>query len=130
MANSPFRLVSDCSRADTELDLKIVNRRKSTIVINPLGEVRDAELQLFVEVVWKDLRPGKVGDILSNPKKFDPNQKLLPGEVLPTAPAAVPVLITPTANFQPEVGGSTMSAERQLVDRAAQQIVHMMEVWR
>jgi hypothetical protein len=128
--NSPYRLTSNRGKADTELEMKITTWRKTTILPNQLGEVRDAEVNLIIEVVWKDLRPGHSGDILSNPKKFDPNEKPLPGEVLGTAPKAVPVLITPTTTYAPELGGSNAVAQQQAINRAAKQIIQMMEVWR
>lgn len=76
------------------------------------------------------MRPGKGGDILTNPKRFDPNLHPLPGEAAPQAPAAVPLLITPTATYAPELGSSNATAERDAVVKAARQIVNMMEVWR
>ena len=129
LMTSPYRITSDRTRADTELDMKIVTFRKSTILLNQLGENREAELTFNVEVIWRDLRPGRGGDILSNPKRFDPNELPLPGEPVPTAPRAVPLIITPTGIYVPELGGSNASAERQAASRAARQIVNMMEVW-
>lgn len=129
-AVSPFRLVSDRSRADTELVMKVINARKTVILQNQLGEIRDGEVGLLIEVVWKDLRPGRVGDILSNPKRFDPNQLALPGEAPAQAPKAIPILITPAAMYIPELGGSNASAERKIVQDAARQIVANMEIWR
>lgn len=126
---SPYRITSDRSRADTELLMRIVNNRKTVILLNQLGETREAEVGLFVEVLWRDLRPGCGGDILSNPKRFDPNVQPLPGEVVPAAPPPIPLLVTPTGTYVPEIGGSNASADRQMVTRAARQIVNMMEVW-
>jgi hypothetical protein len=129
LGTSPYRVTSDCSRADTELLLKIVRHRKTVINLNQLGETRDAELTFHIEVVWRDLRPGRGGDILSNPKRFDAEVLPLPGEAPPIAPKAIPLLVTPVGSYVPEVGGSNLSAERQAVTRAAVQIVNMMEVW-
>lgn len=130
MTKSPYRLVSDPSRADTELILKIVNRRKTVILPNQLNENRDAEVAISIEVVWRDLRPGKRGDILSNPKRFDPNEQPLPGMPAATAPKAVPVLVVPLADFVPELGGSITSAEWRAINLAAIQIVQQMEKWK
>ena len=130
LGTSPYRVTSDRARADTELLLKIVTNQKSTILQNQIGETRDAELNLGIEVVWRDLRPGRGGDILSNPKRYDPNVAPLPGEVPPAAPTAIPLKLTPTATWIPELGSSTMTAQRQIVNKAALQIVNMMEVWR
>jgi hypothetical protein len=127
---SPYRLTSDRTRADSELLIKIVGNQKTTILQNQLGENRAAETALVIEVVWRDLRPGRGGDILSNPKRYDPNIPPLPGEAPPTAPAAIPFQVMPTGQWVPELGGSTMTAEYQAVSRAARQIVNMMQVWR
>lgn len=124
------RVCSEKGRADSELLLTIRNVRKSTVLLNQLGETRDSELLVEVEVVWRDLRPGHVGDILSNQKRYDPDIKPLPGEVLPPLPVAIPVLIRPTAMFIPELGGSFAAAERYTTKKAAEQIVNMMEVRR
>ncbi len=124
------RVTSRREVADSELTLRIVAFRKGTISINELGENRQAELALNIEAVWKDLRPGKGGDILTNPKRFDPNLQPLPGEAAPKAPAAVPLQITPTATYAPELGSSNATAEREAVVKAARQIVNMMEIWR
>jgi hypothetical protein len=127
---SGFRVTSDRNRADTELDMKIVTNRKSTILTNQIAEARDVELGMHIEVIWRDLRPGHTGDILSNPKRYDPNELPLPGEPKAVAPNPIPLLITPTATYVPELGGSNTSANQQIVNRAARQVVNMMEVYR
>lgn len=123
------RVTSERARADSELLLKIINVRKSTLLLNQLGETRDFELMVQIEVVWRDLRPGHLGDILSNPKRFDPELKPLPGELAPQAPVAIPLLLNPSAMAIPELGGSYMTAERETVRKAAVQVVNMMEKW-
>jgi hypothetical protein len=130
LGTSPYRVTSDRARADTELLMRIVNTTKSTVLLNQLGETREAELLLGIEVVWRDLRPGRGGDILSNPKRFDPNVLPLPGEAPPPPPAAIPFRVTPTARWVPELGSSTLTAEYQAANRAAMQIINMMEEWR
>lgn len=124
------RVTSERARADTELLLKVVNVRKRNLLLNQLGETRDAELYAQIEVVWRDLRPGHIGNILSNPQAFDPDMKPLPGEVLPPPPNVVPLLVSPTSMMIPELGGSFAASERQAVTKAAWQIVNMMETWR
>lgn len=124
------RVTSERARADSELILRIVNVKKGTLLVNQLGETRDFELRVQIEVVWRDLRPGHLGNILSNPREFDPLAKPLPGEAAPTAPNAVPLLVSPTSMAIPELGGSFSSSERQAAQKAAIQIVNMMEKWR
>ena len=124
---TPLKVVSCREAADTMLEMKVINSRKLVILPNTLNEVRDADVQLFVEVVWRDLRPGHVGDILTNPVRYDPNEVPLPGEAPTQAPKAVPILLTPNVTFQPELGGSLAVAHKQAVDRAAVAIISMME---
>ncbi len=124
------RVTSDRNRADTELVMKIINTTKASIIINQLGEVRNAQLTWQIEVVWRDLRPGHVGDILSNRKRFDPQEKPLPGDPAATAPNAEPYLITPNANYIPELGGSNTTANVIAARNAAWQVVNMMEKWK
>jgi hypothetical protein len=129
LGTSPYRVTSDRSCADTELIMKVVNNGKSTILLNQLGEARDVEVRINIEVEWRDLRPGHTGDILSNPKRFDPNEAPLPGDPKASPPKAIPLLVTPSATYVPELGGSNATAQLQSVQRAARQIVNMMEVW-
>ena len=77
-----------------------------------------------VELVWRDLRPGCTGSILSADRR--PEEVLAQGPI-PGAPPPPPALVSPQATFVPELGGSITSAQKQLVDRAAIQIVSMME---
>ena len=125
-AKTPFKVVSSCEKADTELIGKIVNTRKNIVLFNQIGEVREAEALMGVELVWRDLRPGRTGEILSA------EGKPLPGlggdaSTVVVAPPPLPALITPQATFVPELGGSITTARKQLVDRTAIQIVSLME---
>jgi hypothetical protein len=63
---SHYKVVSRRDCADTELLGTIVNVNKGLLNINPNNEVRQAETQMGVEVVWRDLR---TGEILSGPAK-------------------------------------------------------------
>ena len=125
---TPFRVASSPDNADTELAVKIVARSKNVVVFNQLNEVRDAETTLTAEVVWRDLRPNRVNDVL-NPSPLDRDVRPPPGPLDPLAPppAPKPVPINAVSSFIPEVGGSLTTAEKQMVDRMAVQIVSMME---
>jgi hypothetical protein len=123
-AKTPFKIVDCREGADTELIGKIVSTSKGVITLNQLGEVRDAQAGLSVELTWRDLRPGCSGTILS----ADPKKEVVRGEnPMPGAKPPPPLLVTPSATYIPEVGGSLLAARKQLVDRAAIQIVSMME---
>lgn len=136
-AKTPFKMVDSPVGADTELLCTIINQRKAPINLNQIGEVREAEITVAVEVIWRDLRPGHTGDVLSGMgrKGADPMGGLAaPGGQRPnrasSPPGAQPVLITPTATFIPELGGSRTSAEAIIGQKLATQIVSMMEVWK
>ncbi len=133
-SKTPYRVSNNRAGADSELLGKIIVRTKSVINANQMNEVREAEATLAVEVLWRDLRVGHCGDVLSQPR----GEPVLP---LPNAPPPAgtpgvhpllpppppPILITAIGRFIPELGGSITSAEKQMIDSLAVQIVSMME---
>jgi lipopolysaccharide assembly LptE-like protein len=140
-AKTPYKVASCRERADTELLGKIVARRKALINQNQLGEVREAEVSMVVELQWRDLRPGHYGEFLSHAddqRKDDPLAKdSLAREPRDLARKNDPfarqakdsntIVVQPTGHFIPELGGSVTSAEKQIIDRLAVQIVSLME---
>ena len=80
-----------------------------------LGETADddprqLQLSLAIEVTWEDLRSGQV----------------LQQRQISIAPDMVPLV--GRAGFAPEVGQSLATANQQVVNDLAQQIVDMMEM--
>src|SRR6516162_1830767 len=75
-SKTPFKVESDCSKADTELIGTVVNLNKNMLNRNQLNEVREAETVLAVEVVWRDRR---TGEVLTGPGRQ-------PGQFIPPAP--------------------------------------------
>src|SRR5688500_11932021 len=61
-----FHVTSDVNRADTELLGNIVAIQKTVMNRNQQNQVREAEIAVTVDVVWRDLRDGT---ILSNPRQ-------------------------------------------------------------
>src|SRR5205823_4819065 len=61
---TPYKVVSDRCRADTELTGTIMAANKNILNRNQLNEVREAEVVVTVSLIWKDLRSG---EILSRP---------------------------------------------------------------
>jgi lipopolysaccharide assembly LptE-like protein len=113
--------------ADAELTGKIVNLAKRIILENPLNEVREAELQLAVEVEWRDCHAcPPTGDPLP-PVEPERPQIILPGQPVPLRPKRPVVLVQDTATFIPELGESYATARKRVVDRLAEQIVSMLE---
>jgi hypothetical protein len=141
---TPFKVVSDCSIADTELSGNILSLTKNLLNRNQLNEIREGETVLTVGIVWKDLRSG---EILSLPRP-GPTALATPGipsldipevtGVAPPPPApptppggprlpAPPVLVTGIGNYIPELGQSNATAYQTAINRLATQIVSLME---
>jgi hypothetical protein len=134
-----FRVVSDPSRADTELLGNIVLIDKAILNRTQQNTVRDGDVVVTVDVVWRDLRTGELlssqrkgrlpgtgprpGDL--EPIPFDPSIPLPPEacEVQPLVPAR----ITVGGRFVPELGETNASASKRVQDQIAVQIVSMME---
>jgi Lipopolysaccharide-assembly len=128
-ARTPYKVVSYREGADTELLGTIVSQPKNVILRNQQNEVREAEIVLGVEVIWRDLR---CGDVLSQPKPpgsepppevFDPANPPPPG----AQPVPRPVLVNAQTTLIPEVGQSVASTLQRNADKLAVQIVNMME---
>jgi hypothetical protein len=122
-SKTPYKVVPASQNADSELTGTIVSGNKSVVILNQLGEVRDAETTLTVQVVWRDLPLGCIGDVLAGPP-VDPSQ---PGFVPPPPLDAPRVLVQSMASFRPELGESLASSKQRMVQRMARQIVFMME---
>ncbi|HEY1375653.1 MAG TPA: LPS assembly lipoprotein LptE [Gemmataceae bacterium] len=144
-AKTPYKVISDRSRADTELTGTVVSLTKNLINRNQLNEIREAETLLTVGIVWKDLRSG---EILSKQRKA-PNVVPTPGIPAldipdltaaaaappppppppggPPCPEAAPVLVTGLGDYIPELGQSTTTAYQQSINKLAVQIVSLME---
>ncbi|MBX7104168.1 MAG: hypothetical protein K1X57_08800 [Gemmataceae bacterium] len=118
---TPFKVVSDRDKADTELLGTIVAFNKNILNRNQLNEQRETETVLTVAVVWKDMR---TGDTLSGPKVSPPPGAVEPGVAPPPPP---PVMVTSTASFIPEVGQSITTAKQVNTNKLATQIVALME---
>ena len=130
---SPMRVVSDPTRADTELIGTIISVQKNVLNRNPQNLIREAEMVITVEVIWRDLR---TGDLLSNPapvatantvpgNAFDPSIQLPPPP--PPNDKPVPVRVTAVGRILPELGESNATADKTATQRLARQIVNMME---
>jgi hypothetical protein len=85
---TPFKVVQ-CN-ADTELRGTIVAVTKTLLNYTPHNNIREAELNLSVDLVWKDLRSGR---ILSRPARR--------GGELPDPAVRQPLLATPDSLFPP-----------------------------
>jgi hypothetical protein len=138
---TPYKVTSDINAADTELIGVIVSIQKQIMNRTQQNTIREGELQVSVDVVWRDLRDGT---ILSAPRKprtpgtpappsptdpqpipFDPNCPVPPP--IPEAPQLVPNRIFATGRYIMELGETNASALAQVRNHIAVQIVSMME---
>ena len=51
---TPYKVVGPDADADTELTGTIVTLIKSTLNVNPLNEIREQEMDVSVEVIWRN----------------------------------------------------------------------------
>lgn len=127
---TPYKVVSDPDRADTELLGSVVTLTKSVLNVNLENEVRNLEYFMSAEVVWRDLRTGR---ILSNPRPsaaepgfiepFDPS---VPLPVIPIE-QPIPAQIYARGRVLPELGESSTTGLKMAIDRIAVQVVQLME---
>jgi hypothetical protein len=125
-AKTPYKVVSDPSRADTELTGTVTILNKGLLNRTQFNEVREAETLLAAEISWRHLR---TGEILTKPRPGPGAPPPPPPVVAPGAPPPPPptILVQSTGNFIPELGESISTAEKKNIDRLAVQIVSMME---
>jgi hypothetical protein len=137
-----FRVISDPDKADTELIGVVVAIDKQLRNRTQQNTTREGEVQVSVDIIWRDLRDGT---ILSAPRKprlpnvaptsppgadqppvpFDPNVPVVPPQSVPAE--AVPTRITAFGRYIPELGETNASATKRVQNQLAQQIVSMME---
>jgi len=122
-AKTPYKVAACREQADSELIGTITARNKLLINYNQLGEVREVQNTVTVELVWRDLRPGHAGEILSKPAAGPSGDPLVvkEGQNTPT------FVVQSQANFIPEIGQSAATGLQENVNRLAVQIVSMME---
>ncbi|QEL19053.1 LPS assembly lipoprotein LptE [Limnoglobus roseus] len=126
-----MKVVSNRDEADTELLGKLVSIRKGVVNVNQQSLIREAEITTTVDIVWRDLRTGR---ILSNrrqrppvdaPTPFDPSVTL--PEPTPEREKAIPAQVVAVGRILPELGESNATANQAIANQLAKQIVNMME---
>ena len=133
---SPIKVISDPGRADTELIGNIFNITKPVLNRNNQNLPLESEVQLTIDILWRDLR---TGNMLSNPKypkvmpgpgpRFDPNIEKPPPED-PNPPGLdkpLPVRIMASGRFITQNGETTATGMDAACKKAAEYIVNMME---
>lgn len=131
-SRSTMRVVSDRDSADTELLGTIFNVEKNIYNRTQQNHARYAEIVITANVVWRDMRTGRV---LSNRSPvgppvpavpFDPS--LPPPDAVLVKEIAIPVQVVTTGRLIPEVGETNATGNKLAVDAMAKQIVNMMEI--
>ena len=108
-AQTAFRIAEE-PYADTRLTGHIVDIRKGVLSETAFDDPRQLQLTLAVMITWEDLRTGQI----------------LAQQQIPLPPDAT--LLVGQADFAPELGQSLASANQQLMDRLAHDIVGRMEM--
>ena len=106
---SPYQ-ITDAASADSVLTVRLVSDTKRVLAETRNGDVRDFEVDYFVQMSWTDRR----GDLIQG------------GGKIPFAPLLRNV--SQNANFVPEVGQCLVTAQQEALQRLAEQIVQQMEV--
>ncbi len=106
---TPYKVV-DGVPSDSVLSGRILSDTKYVVGENANDEPRDIELEMFVEVSWRDRR----GDLIAE------SYSLAVPDSLVTFGQAV--------HLVPEGGQSVATAQLQTIERVAEQIVAQMEV--
>jgi len=107
-ARTPFRLAKS-EAADTKLTMKVKPMRKSVLGTTADNDPRELQVQYAVDVVWEDLRTGRI--LAQRQVALEPDVSHL----------------FATANFAPEVGQSLATATQEAMGKMARQIVDLME---
>ncbi len=140
-AVTPYHIACDPDKADTELIGVVVSIGKQLYNRTQQNMVREGEMQVFVDVVWRDLRDGR---ILSAPPKqrtpgtppppapgdpqpipFDPSVQVPPPSI--EIAGVTPTRLFATGRYLPELGETNSSAMARVQKNLAVQIVSMME---
>lgn len=127
---TPMRVVSDCSKADTELVGTIIALNKNVLNRDRQNFARELEFVITAEIVWRDLRNGRslTGGTPPPPPAPEPFDPSLPAQPQPPPPAtATPVRVVGVGRFLPELGESNASGQQAAVQNLARNIVNMME---
>jgi hypothetical protein len=106
---TPYKVTSGVG-ADSVLTGRIISDSKYVITENINDEPRDLEYQMFVEVTWRD----RNGQIL-----FGPQALALPAGLME---------LGQSVHFVPEGGQSMGTAQLDIIEKLAEQIVSLMEV--
>lgn len=128
---TPIRVVQDPARADTELVGTITDIKKLVLNRNQQNLPREYDVVIEAQIVWRDLRTGKVltGARTPAPRPEDcpVDSTVAPPPPPPPDGIPVPVPVRATGRVIPEVGESNATGQKAAVDKLAREIVNRME---
>lgn len=104
-SKTPYKVVSKRECADTELLGTVIQINKMLVNISQENEIRQGDTLMSVEIVWRDLRPGHEGEVLSAPAPRPDTVPIPPPIAPPNAmPGTVPQPIaSPDPNAPPSL---------------------------
>jgi hypothetical protein len=105
---TPFRIAKN-DAADTKLTMKIKSIRKTVMGTTADNDPRELQVQFAVDVVWEDLRTGRI--LAQRQVSLEPEVSHL----------------FASAEMAPEVGQSLTTATQTAMNGMARQIVDLME---
>jgi len=106
---TPFELAS-ASEADSELSIRLVAENQTVSALNKYNDTRQKNLNWTVVAVWKD----RQNNVLAESDPIPINQK-------------EGVILNSQSYLVAETGQSTATAQQDLIDQIADQIVGLME---
>jgi hypothetical protein len=107
---TPYKVVSS-PNADSVLTGRITRELKRVVVVNRNNDAREIETEFTAQIRWVDRR----GEVLMQ-RSGIPVPQLEFG-------------VTQDSEFLPEAGQSLVTAQQNVIDRLAREIVGQMEVW-
>ena len=128
---TPMKVVGDPARADSELVVTLVQVRKQATNRTTQNHNREFEVVVEAEVVWRDLRTGRVLSggrgpaIPERPVPFDPS--VVPPADPPPAPVALPTTVQAVGRTIFELGETNATGEDMALRQLAETIVNLME---
>lgn len=128
---TPFKVVSDLAKADTELICVIVSIQKNVMnVTREENTLQEGELAMKVDVIWRDLHNGKNLSISKKPGTPQElsrcDQVAKPLEKANTS-SMEPRHIVATGRYMMELGETTATAAQRVEIDLAEQVVSLME---
>jgi hypothetical protein len=100
---TPYKVVGVNQPADSELLGTITQANKNILNRNQLNEIREAETQFVVEIIWRDLRTGEILSLPGRGPGAPAINLTIPGQPVLTIPSLPGVEMGPPATEAPPI---------------------------